>query len=85
VGNNAFEMVAVFSCGGGFNTMAGPGFFVPVLRAGFLPCGEMRRKKGWREWVGKITEWSEAQRSNFDLLISSGWEPGFLRRFALRL
>jgi hypothetical protein len=24
-----FEMIAVFSFGDGFNTMAGPGFFVP--------------------------------------------------------
>jgi hypothetical protein len=29
-------VVAVFSCGGGFNIMAGPGFFVPVLGAAFF-------------------------------------------------
>jgi hypothetical protein len=71
-------MVAVFSCGGGFNTMAGPGFFVPALGAAFYTAGEGGTKKGGVDGLGK--SWND-----FDLLISSGRGPGFLRRFALRL
>jgi hypothetical protein len=39
-------MIAVFSFGGRFNTMAEPGFFVPALRAAFYTAGECGTKKG---------------------------------------
>jgi hypothetical protein len=31
-----FGMITVFSCGDGFSTMAGPGFFVPAVRGPFM-------------------------------------------------
>jgi hypothetical protein len=43
-------------------------FFSPLFNMAFS-LGKPWRKKGWRRRVGKITEWSEAQRSNFDLSI----------------
>jgi hypothetical protein len=45
-GGNALGMMAVFSCGGGCNTMARPGFFVPALRVAFYPAGDCGAKKG---------------------------------------
>jgi hypothetical protein len=41
-----FEMIAVFSFGGRFNTMAEPGFFVPALRSAFYTAGTCCTKKG---------------------------------------
>jgi hypothetical protein len=47
-------MMAVFSCGGGCNSMAGPGFFVPVLRVAFYPAGKCGAKKGGVNGLGKL-------------------------------
>jgi hypothetical protein len=47
-------VVAVFSFGGGFNTMTGPGFFVPALRMAFYPAGKCGAKKGGVNDLGKM-------------------------------
>jgi hypothetical protein len=78
-------MVAVFSCGGRFSIEPGPGFFVPALRVGFYTAGKCDVKKGGVDELGKLRRGAIAERSNFDLVISSGWGPGFLRRFTLWL
>jgi hypothetical protein len=49
-----FGMVAVFSCGGGFNIEPGPGFFVPALGAAFYVAGKCGTKKGGVNGLGKI-------------------------------
>jgi hypothetical protein len=46
-----------------------PGFLAPLFGKAFT-LGEMRRKKGRREWGGEITECSETEWNNFYLLIS---------------
>jgi hypothetical protein len=50
----SFEMIAVFSCGDGFNTMAGPGFFVPAVRTAFYAAGKCGAKKGGVNDLGKL-------------------------------
>ena len=65
--------------------MAGLGFFVPALRVAFYPAGKCGAKKGGVNELGKLRRGAIAERSNFDLVISSGGGPGFLRRFANRL
>ena len=65
---NALGMGAVFSCGGGCNAMAGPGFFVPALRVVFYTAGKCGAKKGGVNDLGKLRSGAIAERSNFDLL-----------------
>jgi hypothetical protein len=50
---NALGIGAVFSCGGGFDTEPGPGFFVPVLRTAFYTAGKCGTKKGGVDELGK--------------------------------
>jgi hypothetical protein len=76
--DNALRVVAVFSFGGKFSMEPGPGFFVPALGVGVYTAGNCGAKKGGVNDLQKLL-------CNFDLLISSGWGPGFLRRFALWL
>jgi hypothetical protein len=51
---NALGVVAVFSCGGGFNIEPGPGFFVPALRVAFYPAENCGVKKGGVNELGKL-------------------------------
>jgi hypothetical protein len=58
VGINVLGTIAVFSCGGGFNTMAGQGFFVPALEAAFYTAGKCGAKKGgYNSKQGKTLLW----------------------------
>jgi hypothetical protein len=47
-------VVAVFFFDGVFNTMAGPGFFVPALRAAFYTADDCGAKKGGVNDLGKL-------------------------------
>jgi hypothetical protein len=47
-------MIAVFSVGGRFNTMAEPGFFVPALPVAFYTAGTCGTKKGGVNGLGKL-------------------------------
>jgi hypothetical protein len=80
VGGNALWVVAVFSCGDGFDIEPGPGFFVPALRGEFYPAGKYGTKKGGVDDLGKLRSVSGVILT---FVISSGWTLLLRKRYCL--